>query len=619
MVLFIGLVFFAYLTYAGAGFAWLLLPGEMKGRTALFAPVVGAALAVLVSHWFAFLGVSSGFAVGFTMILSTAANVLALARFRREGGAGGLRGLTTADSRRRAAAVAAIGVAVFVAAASPLMFGGRTDGPAVIGHNGDAITHLLLSESFGKEGFSSSIFDSHPHWTEFAGYPFRPLKAYLVGSLSLVDQASVITGFSHFQTYSVVGAVCLALAVVSVLLLFSPASSPRWWVAGPAFLACNALLYSLVAEDYIPQICAIMFVPAALSACMHSARAPSLQSVVLSATVAHALFVTNPFGIVLLGLAMGVWIVLAAARDGAGALARPLPALAAVAALAFAFNPLAAVRAAGGVGTRASIALEAEKGAFGKEYTLTADAAFGFFGFDRCPPSPYMEVRTGLFGRGCGEKAPLWKAYRGAAWPALGLCIAVLALGARAAWRRREDAALACVLAAAAMLSASLFVDSYTFFKALTHALVPAAVLLALGIGEAGSVLGGWRNAPAVCMGVLLVFQCVAGGNFLGRYVRGGVLADRGLLERAEYVRRAAPETGATIVFSVPLNTRWWYQYFLRDHRTAWMRDAAACAQPRMRTLHKKECSEETYARARKEADYFFFETEKGYRLEKAR
>lgn len=259
--------------YIGFGFSRLILPYEFHKNELLIIPFIGLAILVTISYNLAYIGLNSKTSLLIFFVISTILNFIAIKRRKQ----------IELNTHENIIPILISFIVLLVALIPLINIGYLT----IIGANGDAMTHTLVSEYLEDNGLKVSVISS----VDLGIINHRLTSNYPIGFHFFQSFIDIISGTKAYMNFSLLTALFLALNIFSTYV-FARYMGLDTKTASLAicFIAFNSVLIWGHYDGFGPQILGISLMPLALGSGFNAIKNPSKRSFIFGSLLLAAVF-----------------------------------------------------------------------------------------------------------------------------------------------------------------------------------------------------------------------------------------------------------------------------------------------------------------------------------------
>jgi len=263
--------------YMGFGVSKLILPHEFRKNEFLIIPFIGLAILTTIPYYFAYFGINSKISLLILLLISSIINYIEIRKKPR-----------IELNINEIFIPIIIAFIVLLIALSPLIDVGYL---TVIGANGDAMTHCLVSEYLENNGTSPP--DTTPSQPDLIIIKHRLTSHYPLGFHFFQSFINILSGTRAYANFSVLTGLFLSLNILSTYIFSRHITADKKTsVLAIALMAFNSVLFWVHYDDFGPNLLGVSLMPLAMSATLIALKSHTKKSLIFSSLLLAATFST---------------------------------------------------------------------------------------------------------------------------------------------------------------------------------------------------------------------------------------------------------------------------------------------------------------------------------------
>lgn len=259
--------------YVGFGFSKFILPKEFYNNEILAIPFIGLAILTTITYNFAYIGLNSKTSLLIFFVISSILNFIAIKK----------RKLMELNIPENIIPIIISFIVLLVSLVPLINIGYLT----VIGANGDAMTHALVSEYLEGNGLKAPAVSS----ADLYVINHRLTSFYPIGFQFFQSFIDIISGTKAYMNFSLLTALFLALNVLSTYIFARYMELDRKTASlAVCFMAFNSVLFWGHYDDFGPQMLGVSLMPLAVCSGFNALKNPSKHSFIFGSLFLAAVF-----------------------------------------------------------------------------------------------------------------------------------------------------------------------------------------------------------------------------------------------------------------------------------------------------------------------------------------
>lgn len=263
--------------YVGFGVSKLILPDEYQKNELLIIPFIGLSILTTIPYYFAYIGINSKISLLIFLLASSILNYIAIRKKQR----------IELNINENFIPII-IAFIVLLIALSPLINVGYL---TIIGSNGDAMTHCLVSEYLENHGTLPP--DTTPSRPDQNIINHRLTSHYPLGFHFFQSFVNILTGTRAYANFSVLTGLFLSLNILSTYVFARQMTEDKKTsILAIALMAFNSVLFWVHYGDFGPNLLGVSLMPLTMSVTFITLKSQTKKSLIFSSLLLAATFST---------------------------------------------------------------------------------------------------------------------------------------------------------------------------------------------------------------------------------------------------------------------------------------------------------------------------------------
>lgn len=263
--------------YVGFGVSKLILPDEYQKNELLIIPFIGLSILTTIPYYFAYIGINSKISLLIFLLASSILNYIAIRKKQR----------IELNINENFIPII-IAFIVLLIALSPLINLGYL---TVIGSNGDAMTHCLVSEYLENHGTSPP--GASPSQADLNIINSRLTSHYPLGFHFFQSFINILSGTRAYANFSVLTGLFLSLNILSTYVFARQMTEDKITsILAIALIAFNSVLFWVHYDNFGPNLLGVSLMPLGMVAAFIALKNQTKKSLIFSSLLLAATFST---------------------------------------------------------------------------------------------------------------------------------------------------------------------------------------------------------------------------------------------------------------------------------------------------------------------------------------